>query len=153
MNISKPIIYEVDYNKTTVDDLRDEVQNKFNENDSSFLLNYPVVYIIHDEKTSNFSVYIGETSDIIKRTNQHLLADLDKKPFWKEFANSKTSKMYFIGQEHFNKSLTLDVENRFMHYLSSVPSVKHIYNARTNEQRDYYTSSELDVNGKIKMYI
>src|SRR5699024_6079875 len=38
----------------------------------------------------------------------------------------------------------LDIENRLMLYLSSVDSVKTIYNRRTNQQNEYYTSNELD---------
>ena len=34
------------------------------------------------------------------------------------------ASLYIIGHEHFNKSLTLDVENRLMHYLMSVDKVR-----------------------------
>lgn len=44
----------------------------------------------------------------------------------------------------FNKSLTLDVENRLMHYISSVDSVKKLTNRRTNAQGDYYTSDQFN---------
>lgn len=52
--------------------------------------------------------------------------------------------MYVIGHQYFNKSLTLDIENRLMHYLSSVQSVAQINNRRTNPQNEYYTSEYLD---------
>ncbi|HFI0053685.1 TPA: DNA/RNA helicase domain-containing protein, partial [Streptococcus suis] len=41
-------------------------------------------------------------------------------------------------------SLTLDIENRLMLYLSSIENVKSVYNRRTNEQNKYYTSNKLD---------
>ena len=52
--------------------------------------------------------------------------------------------MYFIGQEHFNKSMTLDIENRLMQYLSSVSAVTRLNNRRFNEQNKYYDSEEFD---------
>ena len=48
--------------------------------------------------------------------------------------------MIVIGHEYFNKSLTLDIENKLMHYLSSVDAVDTVYNRRTNQQNKYYTS-------------
>lgn len=50
--------------------------------------------------------------------------------------------MFVIGHKHFNKSLTLDIENRMMQYLSSVDAVSHLNNRRENAQRMYYTEDE-----------
>lgn len=47
-------------------------------------------------------------------------------------------------KKHFNKSLTLDIENRLMHYLMSVEQVKQIHDLRGNPQNRYYPDSELD---------
>lgn len=52
--------------------------------------------------------------------------------------------MYVIGHKYFNKSLTMDIENRLVQYLSSVDSVVKIYNNRTNQQNDFYTSDKLE---------
>lgn len=51
--------------------------------------------------------------------------------------------MYVIGHKYFNKSLTLDIENRMMHYLSGVGTVNHLNNRRDNAQSDYYKSDEM----------
>ena len=40
--------------------------------------------------------------------------------------------MYIIGHEHFNKSMTLDIENRLMQYMVSVPKVQKVHNLRGN---------------------
>ena len=61
------------------------------------------------------------------------------KDYWKSFYSSNTSSMYVIGHPFFNKSLTLDIENKFMQYLSSVDAVTSIFNSRTNQQNEYYT--------------
>lgn len=52
--------------------------------------------------------------------------------------------MYVIGHELFNKSLTLDIENRLMQYLLSVDNISRVHNSRTNQQNEYYTSEKLD---------
>lgn len=112
--------------------------------DSKYLLKYPTVYIINDDKQKGFKVYVGETADIKERTSQHLLTDAKTVPYWADFSLSLTSTMYVIGHRYFNKSLTLDVENRLMQYLSSVDSIEYIYNKRANQQNDYYTADQLD---------
>ena len=62
------------------------------------------------------------------------------KHFGKNFSESDNSSMYVIGHELFNKSLTLDIENRLMQYLLSVDNISMVHNSRTNQQNEYYTS-------------
>lgn len=73
-----------------------------------------------------------------------LNADTKVKAFWEEFSESDNSSMYVIGHELFNKSLTLDIENRLMQYLLSVDNISMVHNSRTNQQNEYYTSEKLD---------
>lgn len=124
----------------------DNSVRKWNTSTSGkFLLRYPTVYIINDKKSeNNFEVYVGETADIRNRTRQHLNADTKVKSFWEDFSESKKSSMYVIGHELFNKSLTLDIENRLMQYLLSVENISRVHNSRTNQQNEYYTSEMLD---------
>ena len=103
------------------------------------------VYIINDKKRgSDFEVYVGETADIRNRTRQHLNVDRKMKTFWEDFSESNSSSMYVIGHELFNKSLTLDIENRLMQYLLSVDNISRVHNSRTNQQNEYFTSDKLD---------
>ncbi|WP_137665237.1 DUF2075 domain-containing protein [Enterococcus hulanensis] len=140
MEVSKPIIYEVDYSKESLNHLEGKIQSK-GKKEQKVMLGYPTVYIVNDKKTpSKYSVYIGETNDIKRRTIEHLKELRDD---WQELSNSDQAKMFVIGHEHFNKSLTLDIENRLMQYLSSVEAVENLNNRRTNPQNDYYTSEEL----------
>lgn len=109
-DISNPIIYELDYSDTGIKDFDSKVQETVGK-DAKYLLHYPTVYIVNDKnKEKQFSVYIGETSDIKKRTIQHLTVDPKTRTDWENLAISDSSKMYVIGHEHFNKSLTLDIE-------------------------------------------
>ena len=146
VKIQSPIVREIDYTSNSLVKLKNQFKFNENKNDLKFLFDYPVVYIVNDEKKNRFSVYIGETTDIIRRTSQHLIDDIKKenRDDWRDFATSSTTKMFVIGHNHFNKSLTLDIENRLMLYLSSVDNVTRVQNRRGNPQNEYYTSDELD---------
>ncbi|WP_034536460.1 DUF2075 domain-containing protein [Carnobacterium inhibens] len=142
--ISNPVIYEIDYSYEAVESLEGGILQEEGSN-AKYLLDYPTVYIVHDEKKNReFSVYIGETSDIRQRTKQHLIEDPKKREDWESLANSDDSKMYIIGHDYFNKSLTLDIENKLIMYMSSIDSVQSVYNRRTNQQKEYYTVDKLD---------
>ena len=65
------------------------------------------------------------------------------KHFGKNFQNQIILQCV-IGHELFNKSLTLDIENRLMQYLLSVDNISMVHNSRTNQQNEYYTSEKLD---------
>lgn len=129
----------------SLENLNNSVQKWQTSADGKYLLRYPTVYIINDKKReNNFEVYVGETADIRNRTRQHLNVDTKLKPFWEDFSSSSNSSMYVIGHEMFNKSLTLDIENRLMQYLLSVDNISRVHNSRTNQQIEYYTSEKLD---------
>lgn len=140
-NLPSPIIYEIDYNSNAIKNIENSVTDK----KAKYILDYPTVYIVNDKnKRQCFSVYIGETTNIKRRSFEHLKNDPDTREDWEKFAQSSTAKMFVIGHDHFNKSLTLDIENKLMQYMSSVGTVDFVYNRRYNQQNQYYTSSELD---------
>lgn len=138
-------LLKIENMKYSMENLNDSIQKWKTSADGKYLLRYPTVYIINDKKReNNFEVYVGETADIRNRTRQHLNAYTKMKPFWESFSESNSSSMYVIGHELFNKSLTLDIENRLMQYLLSVDSISRVHNSRTNQQNEYYTSEKLD---------
>lgn len=139
-----PMIHELDYNHQSIEKFREEMTNEAGIREK-FFLNYPTVYIISDKhKKQQFSIYIGESTNIHRRTVEHLTRDPKTRTDWKALSKSKTANMFVIGHPHFNKSLTLDIENKLMLYMSSMEGTKKIYNRRNNPQNDYYTSHELD---------
>ena len=144
--IKNPIVREIEYTSNSLVNLKNQLKHSEHKNEEKLLFDYPVVYIVNDEKKNRFSVYVGETTDIIRRTSQHLVDDIKKenRDDWRDFARSSTTKMFVIGHNHFNKSLTLDIENRLMLYLSSVENVTKVHNRKENPQNEYYTSDELD---------
>lgn len=144
MELPSSIIYEVGYSKENLDKLEKDMNDK-NKKYKNLIFNYPTVYIVNDEKEKEkYSVYIGETADIKRRTTEHLAVDTISRKDWKEFSDSKSSRLLIIGHKYFNKALTLDIENRMMQYLTSVETVTKVNNRRTNPQNEYYTSNELD---------
>ena len=131
-------------------------------------LNYPIVYIHYwpsqtfsytDNKTgeeksiTKYDVYVGESNDLIERTNQH--HDTGKKAESEQDAwqyslvniknNNEIPYIIVIGHKHFNKSFTLDVENRLIEYVTAMQeSVRCSHNGRGNPQGDYYPSDEFE---------
>lgn len=148
--IKQPIIYKTKYHNMenwSIEDLSNDVVNQISEDKKPYIVNYPTVYIIENEKHKNkYRVYVGETNDIRQRTLEHLKVDSkdENREDWIDLEKSSNSEMYVIGHNHFNKSLTLDIENQLMLYLSSVPTIEKVNNRRNNFQNQYYTSDERD---------
>ncbi|WP_251546566.1 DUF2075 domain-containing protein [Limosilactobacillus caecicola] len=146
-DISSPIIFETKYNRQAASSLDQEITSQVTDPDQqNFLINFPTVYIINQNQRKTdpqYTVYVGETNDIQRRTLQHLDIDPRSRQDWKQFADGNNARMYVIGHQHFNKSLTLDIENRMMHYLSGVSTVAHLNNRRENAQNDYYPADEM----------
>lgn len=147
--LAYPIIYQTSYDPDNALQLKEQIKSTYvnDPHKSAILTEYPTVYVINDlsdNQKNNFTVYVGETNDIQRRTLQHLDVDPKNRNDFSLLKNSRNSSMFVIGHPHFNKSMTLDVENRLMQYLSSVPAVKHINNRRHNEQNKYYDSDEFD---------
>ena len=135
-----PMIKEYPYNNQGLKELEEGESRE----ESKIISRYPTVYVVNDKKKKKiYSVYVGETNNIAKRTAQHLHDDPKSREDWRELSESKTAKMYVIGHQHFNKSMTLDIENQLMLYLSSVENVKALYNRRSNDQDKYYPVNEV----------
>ena len=137
--IAEPIIYNLDYTEK-MDNQYEIVETK----DERIIFKFPTVYIVHHKKDSKYTVYVGETTDIKKRTFQHLKIDIKSREDWLNFSEESDVKMFVIGHEMFNKSLTLDIENKLMHYLSSTDTVSGVNNRRLNQQNEYYTSDNME---------
>jgi len=139
--LPQPVVRKVDFSKDGLVAIRKKSQG----NQAELLLEFPTVYLAYDEtKPATYDVYVGETNNIEQRTQQHLLDDVHRRQDWKYLADSRSSKLLVIGHEHFNKSLTLDIENKMMLYMSGVTSVKRLNNRRENQQNKYYTADERD---------
>lgn len=138
-----PIIKQIRDNCDALDYFENDILSKEDEKTQEIIKNFPTVYIHNWQDSGDFEVYVGESNDIFKRTRQHYDAASDKSK-WQYKLKEKDASLFIIGHEHFNKSLTLDVENRLMHYMMSVERVKRVHNLRDNPQTSYYPMGELD---------
>lgn len=127
-SISTPIIGNVPFSEDGIKRL-EKIDNK------KLLLEYPTVYIIYSERNGMYQVYVGETNNIKQRTKEH---------FREGNRYAKGSNMFVIGHEHFNKSLTLDIENKFMLYLTGNKFIKKLSNKRDNPQYRYFPYEEMN---------
>ena len=53
------------------------------------LTDYPTVYFIYDKENLKYSVYVGETNDVFRRTKQHLI---ETREDWQELNTSQSSQ-------------------------------------------------------------
>lgn len=136
--IKEPLIQSENYNINFEKNFNVNLKNNPKQ---TLFFEYPVVYIVIEDKTNFYKIYVGETSNIISRTKQHLA---ESEYDWLQFNNSKNVKIFVIAHEMFNKSLTLDIENKLMQYMSSVECIDTISNKRLNPQNKYYTYEHLD---------
>lgn len=142
-SVAKPIIKQIRDSREALDFFETVSLPAEDEKTQAIIMDFPTVYIHNWQDSGAFEVYVGETNNIFKRTRQHYDAALNQ-PGWQSKLLKKNASLFIIGHEHFNKSLTLDIENRLMHYMMSVERVKHVYNLRDNPQTSYYPMEEFD---------
>ena len=143
VTIENPVIWQIEDNRDALDFFETKFLPLEDEKTQELIKNYPTVYIQNWEDSGAFEVYVGESNDIFKRTRQHYDSAMDQGK-WQNNLLEKDASLFIIGHEHFNKSLTLDIENRLMQYMMSVECVKRVHNQRGNPQTSYYPMEELD---------
>ncbi len=142
-NIAKPIIKHIKDNQDALDSFERILATEEDEKTQEIIRFFPTVYIHNWRESSDYEVYVGESNDVFKRTRQHYEEAKDKTK-WQNNLLKNDGDLFIIGHEHFNKSMTLDIENRIMHYLMSVDRVRHVHNLRDNPQTKYYPIDELN---------
>lgn len=119
-----------------------ELEKKYRGQVIQYFLNYPAVYILHHStKKSNYYVYVGESSNVDRRLAEHYKA---KEKLVDENNNRLPAETYIVTHPFFNKSLTLDIENRIIQYMLANPNVGRLINGRENAQGAYYTKEYFD---------
>ena len=96
-----------------------------NLEESSHGINWPVVYLIHDDKC----IYIGETTSAAYRMSQHL----------KNEEKKQLDVVEIVFDNEYNKSVILDYEQRLIRYFS-VDGRYKVLNKNKGQQasHDYY---------------
>lgn len=156
----KPVLFNVREESNIATNLPAMIHNSLSDKEAEILLSYPTVYIHYwpgkkIEYTDNkgathikqlYNVYVGESNDVVNRTKEHYTAG-EKEDSWQHLLKYKATdpQMVVIGHNHFNKSFTLDIENRLIEYMmSSVGSVEQSHNGRGNPQNEYYPVEEFN---------
>lgn len=139
----QPLIYKIDDNEKSLKAFEKNFKENESEKKQDIIFNYPTVYIHNWKDANQYEVYIGETNSIIQRTKEHFFS-ANNALSWRNNLLRKNAQLYIIGHEHFNKSITLDVEHRLMLYMMSVESIKKIHNKRGNPQNKYYPDFEFE---------
>lgn len=141
MTVERPIIKRIQDIKPELENLNDSLES--GSKDEELIKNYPTVYIHNWKQGDKFGVYVGESNNIFKRTLQHY-DKIDNNNSWQKNLKNGKASLFIIAHPEFNKSLTLDIENKLIHYLSSSSSVDKVHNARCNPQNKYYTCEDFD---------
>ncbi len=143
MGVSKPIIRRIKDNIDELKDFEEKISKLDNRKLKDIIMNFPIVYIHSWKDRNKYEVYVGESNNIFGRTKQHY-SNMSNPNGWQHNLSNKDADLYIIGHEHFNKSMTLDIENRLMHYLTSVEKIRKVHNGRGNPQKHYYPIEELE---------
>lgn len=143
MKISDPIIEKIKDNKEALQTLKKQISNSKDKKRKDIIIEYPTVYIHNWKNKDKYEAYVGESNNILKRTKQHY-GKMNYKKNWQYNLLNRDADLYIIGHEHFNKSMTMDIETKLIHYLTSVENVKRVYNEKTNRQNKYYKSEEME---------
>ena len=143
MRVAEPIIKKIQDNIDSLSLFEHEIFKLDDDKMKKIIMRFPVVYIHNWKNKNKYEVYVGESNDIIQRTKQHY-NEKNKKDKWQYNLSNKKANLYIIGHEHFNKSLTMDIETKLVHYLTGVDSIVKVYNKRENPQKYYYTHEEFE---------
>ncbi len=164
MTSIKPVYYKAIEYQGFLNNLSSDISKALGK-DADLLLEYPAVYV-HvwqskaDLLNNQFSIYIGETNDIVERTKEHwneaqkqmiIPKTQLKRGQWQHHLiddkdiNGKqvVSTVYFFGHKLFHKSMTLDIENKLIDYCLAMPTA-NILNGRTNPQGNYSGDEKVD---------
>jgi len=155
----KPIVYSIKEEASLINGLSSHIREETDIESAKVLLSYPVVYIHYwpgqsleyIDRNGNtvskkrYNVYVGESNDIVARTKEHYLAGTDNANWQSNLVkNRMISQLIVIGHPHFNKSFTLDLENRIIDYIAPGSNIENLFNARGNPQNEYYPVEEFE---------
>lgn len=156
----KPVIFSTQEDSNFLSELPDRIKNENPENQAGLLLSYPTVYIHfwpgrlvqyvdrkgNPKSFQKYNVYVGESNNVITRTKQHFESGENPETWQYILTHSKEiPQIIIVGHKYFNKSFTLDMENRLIEYMmASEHSVETLHNGRGNPQNEYYPVEEFE---------
>lgn len=160
MTTIQPVFYTIKETNGYLDNLAQNIKNDVGK-DADLLLDHPAIYLHvwrskFDVMNGTYSIYVGETNDIIQRTKEHwneakVPKNRRKAGNWQfhmaedvdENGKLVIPTVFFFGHKLFHKSLTLDIENRLIDYCCAMETA-NTHNGRTNPQGSYSGDDVLD---------
>ncbi len=121
--VAEPIVEKIKDNIQSLNLFENEIMKSDDEKKKDIMMNFPVVYIHNWKDNEQYEVYVGESNNILQRTKQHY-NEIGNNNEWQHNLVNESASLYVIGHEHFNKSMTMDIETKLIHYLTSVESIK-----------------------------
>ena len=143
MRVAEPIVEKITDNIDSLNLFEQEISKSNDDKKKDIVMNFPIVYIHNWKNKNQYEVYVGESNNIFQRTKQHY-NEMKNDDEWQHNLLDGNANLYVIGHEHFNKSMTMDIETRLIHYLTSVENIRKVHNGRDNPQNHYYPVEELD---------
>jgi len=143
MGVAEPIVEKIIDNIDELEIFKQRMSKLKDNKRKNIIMNYPIIYIHNWKNRNEYEVYVGESNDIYGRTKQHYNKISDENE-WQHNLADGNANLYVIGHEHFNKSLTMDIETKLIQYLTSVEKIRKVYNAKENPQKQYYPVEELE---------
>ena len=165
----RAVVEKFPYNEEALKEFVEQIKGTELE---ELMLRYPTVYVIYYRDGSTYQVYVGETNDIQQRTQTHLFRDPDGERKKEEQASTKglvhpkdltgpeytwtyfkanDATIFVIGHTFFNKSMTLDIEDRLISFILSAGEAEsddavkvRLHNKRHNIQSSYFTSEYVE---------
>lgn len=156
----QPIVFKTSVIDGFLENLENDIKSSIG-NDADLLLNHPTIYVQvwrnnQDIMNGTWSIYIGETNNIIARTKEHwtaarIPAEKRKKGNWQYHLIEDVDNeglqviptIYFFGHKLFHKSLTLDIENKLIDFCFAMETT-HTHNGRGNVQGFYSGDDNFD---------
>ena len=142
--MDNPVIYQIRDNEASLRNLETALETSADQKKAGFILRYPTVYIHNLRGSDHYEVYIGESNNVFRRTMQHYETAKQENTWQHRFIQDENARLFIIGHDHFNKSMTMDIESRLMNYMIGVQNVERIYNRRDNEQDKYFPEYEIE---------
>lgn len=153
MRVDPPVIVNLPQVGSSIEK---QLQRLTARKDLEYVEQYPTVYIYHNDGNHEGdaesgqeekmpTVYVGETTDIARRINEHGKNDPRERDDWAQIdRHIQEYQLFVIGHRLFNKSLTLDVENQLINYLMASTGRVNLINRRGNPQERYFPDQVFD---------
>lgn len=143
MRETEAIVEKIEDNIDKLEKFKDSVSKSRAKKKKDIIMNFPTVYIHNWKNKEQYEVYVGESNDVFERTKQHYKKMKSEKEWQHNLLDNK-AELYIIAHSFFNKSMTMDIESKLIHYLTSVKNIKKVHNGRDNPQKHYYPYKKLE---------